>query len=119
MAWEMVAILASGLFAGAAVYVSLVEHPARVQCGTELAITEFGPSYHRGAVMQSLLAVIGLIAGLGAWISGSGIAWLLGGAIVGSVVPFTVLVIFPTNNKLLDPTLDKHSPQARELLARW
>ncbi len=34
---EFVAVLACGLFAGAAVYVSLVEHPARMACGVEIA----------------------------------------------------------------------------------
>jgi len=105
MGWELVAILAAGLFAGASVYINLVEHPARVQCGTELAVTEFGPSYHRATVMQVSLAVIGLIAGLGAWLSGSGVWWLIGGVTLGAVMPFTFLVIFPTNKKLLDPAL--------------
>ncbi len=34
---EFVAVLACGIFTGAAVYVSLVEHPARMECGVELA----------------------------------------------------------------------------------
>src|SRR5688500_16255965 len=61
---QTVAILASTLFAGAALYVSLVEHPARLSCGTELAATEFGPSYKRATVMQVALAVLAAIAGL-------------------------------------------------------
>ena len=92
MGWELVAILAAGLFAGASVYINLVEHPARVQCGTELAVTEFGPSYHRATVMQVSLAVIGLIAGLGACRSGSGVGWLIGGVTLGAVMPFTLFL---------------------------
>jgi hypothetical protein len=45
--FELVATFSAGLFAGAAMYVTLVEHPARLECGTELAVTEFGPSYRR------------------------------------------------------------------------
>jgi len=119
MGWELAATLAAGLFAGASVYINLVEHPARVQCGTELAVTEFGPSYHRATIMQASLAVIGLIAGLGAWISGSGVWWLIGGVTLGAVMPFTFLVIFPTNQKLLDPALDRRSQHASNLLAAW
>jgi hypothetical protein len=59
---QIVAILSSTLFAGAAVYVSLVEHPTRLSCGTELAATEFGPSYKRATVMQVVLAVLAAIA---------------------------------------------------------
>jgi hypothetical protein len=119
MAWEVVAVLASGLFAGAAVYINLVEHPARVQCGTELAVTEFGPSYHRATYLQASLAVVGLVAGVGVWIGGSGIGWLVGGIVIGVVVPFTLLVILPTNKRLLDPALDRRSQLAGDLLARW
>jgi len=42
---EFVAVLACSLFAGAAVYISLVEHPARMECGLEIAATELAPSY--------------------------------------------------------------------------
>ena len=49
---ELVALLATGLFTGAAIYVTLVEHPARLECGIALALAEFRPSYRRGAVMR-------------------------------------------------------------------
>jgi hypothetical protein len=42
--FQFVAILTATLFSGAAVYVNLVEHPARMECGTLLAATVFGPS---------------------------------------------------------------------------
>jgi hypothetical protein len=119
MAWEVIAVLASGLFAGAAVYINLVEHPARVQCGTELAVAEFGPSYHRATFLQASLAITGLVAGTGAWIGGSGLGWLIGGVALGSVIPFTLLVILPTNKRLLDPALDRRSQLAGDLLNRW
>ena len=119
MAWEVVAVLASGLFAGAAIYINLVEHPARVRCGTELAVAEFGPSYHRATFLQVPLAVTGLVAGTAAWIGGGGLGWLFGGITLGSVIPFTLLVIFPTNRRLLDPALDRRSHLAGDLLNRW
>ncbi len=115
----LVAIVAAGLFAGAAVYVTVVEHPARVECGQVLAIKEFGPSYRRGAVMQGGLAVIGLLASTVAWYQGSGVGWLIGGLLLGAMVPFTLVVILPTNRRLLDPALDSNSEEARELLSRW
>jgi len=36
MVAEILSTLASGLFSGAALYVTLVEHPARVSCGSRL-----------------------------------------------------------------------------------
>ena len=52
---EYVAVLACGLFAGAAVYISLVEHPARMQCGVEIAATEFVPSYRMPLEVPSVV----------------------------------------------------------------
>jgi hypothetical protein len=50
---EFVAVLACALFTGAAVYISLVEHPARMECGVEIAATEFPPSYRRASILQA------------------------------------------------------------------
>ncbi len=115
----LVATVAGGLFAGAAVYVTVAEHPARLECGQALAIKEFGPSYRRAAVMQGVLALVGLLAGVVAWYQGSGVGWLIGGLLLGALVPFTLVVIMPTNRRLLDPGLDSGSGEARELLSRW
>jgi hypothetical protein len=116
---QFVATLAAGLFAGAAVYVSLVEHPARVGLGSRAAVAEFGPSYRRGALMQAPLSLIGAAAGIGCWATGASAAWLVGALALGALVPFTLLVIMPTNKRLLDPRLDAGSNEAAALLRRW
>jgi uncharacterized membrane protein len=117
--FELIATLCAGLFAGAAVYITFVEHPARLECGTVLAATEFGPSYRRATLMQASLAALGFLAALMAWAQGAGRLVLLGGVLLGLVIPFTVIVILPTNKRLLDPELDRSSAEAATLLARW
>lgn len=109
----------AGTFFGAALYVNLVEHPARVSCGTEAAVHEFRPSYRRGAVMQGSLSAIGGLLGLVA-------AWQLhdvhvgiNGVLLGLPVPITILFIAPTTRQLLDPALDATGVRAASLLARW
>ena len=116
---ELFTALSAGLFTGAAIYISFVEHPARMECGTELAVTEFRPSYKRAAVMQASLAASGFLSAMAAWLTGSGKSWLIGGILLGAVIPLTLIVIFPTNKKLLDPNLDKKSDVAHQLLTRW
>jgi uncharacterized membrane protein len=116
---EFVAVLACSLFAGAAVYINLVEHPARMECGAEIAATEFAPSYRRATIMQATLAVVGLLSSLAAWFAGASFLWIVGGMLLGSVIPFTLIVILPTNKQLLNPALDKHSAHTGQLLARW
>jgi uncharacterized membrane protein len=116
---QIAATLACGIFTGAAVYINFVEHPARMKCGTRLAVTEFGPSYHRAAVMQASLAGIGSITAMVAWWMGSSSWWLAGAIFLFAVIPFTLIIIMPINKKLLSPDLDKDSENARELLTKW
>lgn len=119
MVSEIVATLASGFFAGAAVYVSFVEQPARLSCGVELAVREWRPSYKRGTVMQAPLAVIGSLAALISWWLGRDLAWLLGGLLLLLIIPFTLVVIMPTNKRLESRELDLRSEEAGSLLRRW
>ena len=35
------------------------------------------------------------------------------------VIPFTLIVILPTNKQLLNPALNKKSPEAGQLLVHW
>ena len=118
-AMQFMATLCCALFAGAAVYINVVEHPARMSCGTELAATEWMPSYHRATWMQAPLAIVGFVCALIAWLAGSGVGWLVGGVLLVLVVPFTLAVIMPTNNRLHDPNLYRRSEATRRLLERW
>jgi uncharacterized membrane protein len=115
----LAATVSGGLFAGATLYVSVVQHPAWLECGSALAVKEFGPSARRAAVMQGGLAVVSLVSSAIAWLQGSGIAWLVGGLLLGAMIPFTLVILMPTNRRLLDPGLDAGSPEAGELLSRW
>ena len=116
---EFVSVIACALFTGAAVYVNLVEHPARMECGVELAATEFPPSYRRGTIMQAALAAAGLLSSIAAWLAGATFWWLIAGLLLGSAIPFTLVVILPINKRLLDPVLDKRSTETERLLSRW
>lgn len=116
---QLLATFSCAIFCGAALYITLVEHPARMECGTAIAATEFGPSYRRAAVMQASLAALGFVCSSLAWFAGASLWWLIGGILLGSVIPFTLVVILPTNKQLLAPTLDKSSVQTQELLSRW
>jgi hypothetical protein len=117
--WTWIATAAAGLFAGAALYVSLVEHPARVGCGPPMAVAQFRLSYPRGAALQAPLAVVGGLAGVGAWLAGAPAGWLGAGVLLGLVVPYTLVAIMPTNRRLLDRALEPDTPEAERLLRRW
>jgi len=98
-------LLTSGLFAGAALYVTAVEHPARMSQGASFALQEFRPSYKRAAPLQAALALICFLCSLAVWRLTGQWAWLAGGVSVGAVVPFTFAFIMKTNRLLLDAAL--------------
>lgn len=116
---QFLATLMCALFAGAAIYINAVEHPARMSCGVELAAAEWAPSYKRATLMQAPLAVFGFVFAVIAWLAGGHVSWLVGGLLLGLVVPFTLIVIMPTNKRLLSADLDRSSEQARQLLDGW
>ncbi len=90
-----------------------------MSCGTDVAVNEFRPSYKRATVMQASLAVVSLVTGIAAWLAGAGWNWLIGALLIGAVLPFTLIVILPTNRRLLDSTLDLNSDVPLQLLRHW
>lgn len=95
MALEILALMCTALFTGAATYITFVEHPARLACGTAAALAEWRPSYQRAAIMQASLAVVGSLSAVIAWLQGRGPAVLAAGLFLGALVPFTILVMLP------------------------
>jgi Domain of unknown function (DUF1772) len=118
-AFQFIATLSATLFAGAAIYINVVEHPARMGCGTKTAVTVWAPSYKRATVMQGSLAVLGFVAGIAVWLLDGGIMWFVGAVFIGLVVPFTFIAIMPTNHRLLAPDRDLDSSETRALLEKW
>jgi len=119
MMWELTATPCAGLFAGAAIYINLVQHPAAAALGTSTAVQFFRTMYARAAPMQAGLAAVGSVAAFGAWWSRGGWLWFVGAVVLGFVIPFTLIAIMPTNSRLQDPALDPSSAEAGALLARW
>lgn len=115
----LLATLCTGLFAGAAGYISLVEHWARLRAGTEVALAQFRPGFPRARAVQAALALIAAGSALGAWFGGSGGAWLLIALVMVSVVVFTLTIVAPVYDALVSPALTAASPEAPALLARW
>ena len=116
---QFIAVFSCLIFAGAAIYITIAEHPARLECGTELAATVFPPSYNKASVMQAALAMISSIASVAVWFLGGSALWLVGAAFIFFVIPFTLIVIMPTNKQLKSATLDKSAQSTQQLLESW
>src|SRR5580693_1128794 len=116
---KFLALVSSGMFTGAAFYVTTVEHPARMSIGAAPALEEFRPSYKRAAPQQAALAIVCFLCGVSLALLTQHWLWLLGGILVGSVVPFTFLFSAPTNRLLLDEAKKLDTQTLESLLAKW
>ena len=90
-----------------------------MSCGTELAATQWEPSYKRATWVQAPLAAIGFLCSVVAWLAASNKWWLFGGSVLGLVVPFTFLVIMQvsTTDDIYVHLEDGVSDEAVEILA--
>ena len=117
--FPFIAALCAGLFAGAAGYISLVEHWARLQAGPSIALAQFRPGFPRARGIQATLAITGGVSAIVAWLSGGGASWLIVALLLLGVVAFTLRYITPVYTRLLDPELTPESPETPALLAQW
>jgi hypothetical protein len=118
----VVALLAfafAAAFTGAAVYVNIAEHPARLTLDDRAALAQWKPSYQGGAVMQASLALAATLLGLLMWWQTGLLAWLIGACLILAPWPYTLIVIMPVNNRLKATEPDKAGPESRALLVRW
>jgi len=112
-------LIAAASFSGAAVYVSACEQPARLALDDRAILVEWKPSYKHGAAMQAPLALIGSLLGGVAWWQAGDWRWLLGAIALISAWPWTLLVIRPTNDRLMAMNPEEAGPGSRALIKKW
>jgi len=113
------ALITAALFTGAAIYVSAVEHPARMALDDRAMLTEWKPAYKRGFAMQASLAVFGFLLGTWAFWETQNWLWLAGALTLLAGWPYTLIVILPTNNRLLATPIEAANAETRALIAKW
>ena len=111
------ALLAAAVFAGAALYISLVEQPARLGLDPRSLLAEWKPAYKRGTAVQAPLALAGFR--LAAWWQAGHAGWALGALLMLANWPFTFLAIMPTNSRLMATEPTAAGPESRALIERW
>lgn len=113
------ALVVAAVFAGAALYVSFVEQPARLHLDDPSLLVQWKPAYKRGTAMQAPLAIIGFLLGLLAWWQTGVWQWLVGALLLIANWPYTLLIIMPTNKRLLAISQSQVGDDGRKLLEKW
>lgn len=115
----VLALMAAAIFTGAALYVNIAEQPARLLLDDRALLTEWKPSYKRGAAMQAPLALVGCVFGLIAWWQVSHPGFLIGAVAIIAPWPWTLIGIKPVNDALLATEIDQAGPSTRALVVKW
>ena len=114
-----IALAIAAVFAGAALYINVAEHPARLLLDDRSLLAQWKPSNKRGFAMQATLAVAGFLAGTATWWQTGDWAWLLGAVVLVANWPYTLFAIMPTNLRLMAIDPANAGPELRVLIVRW
>lgn len=113
------AFLCAALFSGAALYVLLVEHPARGVLAPPQQLAQWKPAYQRGTLMQAPLAAASGLAGVLVWWRWGDLLCLAGGGLMLAAIAFTLIVMFPLNNELKAISPQTATTETAAKLSRW
>ena len=119
MVFGHLALAVAAAFAGAAIYISVAEHPARLLLDDRALLTQWKPAYKRGLAMQSSLAILGFVLGVLAWWQTGNWRWAVGAVLMIANWPYTLLGIRPTNNQLLAMDPAAADARVRPLIEKW
>ncbi len=115
----LLALVFASAFAGAALYLNLVEQPARLALDDSSMMREWAPSDRRGFALLGGLALLAALSGLAAFSQGGDIRWLIGALIALASWPYTYFVVVPLNNRLLAASPAQPEADAREIVTFW
>src|SRR5437879_12240101 len=100
---QNIALFCCALFAGAATYVSLVEHPRLDEGEAELADTTLVAAHPRPAIFQAALGVVDSFAAMLAGSAAGDIGWVDGGTVLRAAA---VVTGFAVLHLLTHPAVD-------------
>jgi hypothetical protein len=115
----LMALSLAAIFFGAALYINVAEHPARMLLDDKNALAQWSPSYARAFNLQGGLAVLSGLTGLAsAWLTGNW-CWAVGALLMIANWPYTIFGILPLNHQLNAIAPADAGPISRDMLARW
>jgi hypothetical protein len=113
------AFAAASAFFGAALYINIVEQPARGALDSRSSIREWTPSYRRGFVMLAALAVISAILAYADYARSGDVRWTIGGTLIFARWLYAYFVMAPVNIWLYSLSPRASASMIRELMREW
>jgi hypothetical protein len=115
----ILALAVAAFYAGAALYVNLVELPSTEILDDRSQLAAWKVSLKRGALMQGPLCLFGFAIGLSAWTGTHYLSDAIGAAAMLGNVPWTFAMIAPTNNLLKATAPEAAGVNSRAMIKRW
>jgi hypothetical protein len=112
------ALTLAAAFSGAALYVNLVEQPARLALDDAAMLSEWGPSDRRGVGLMATLSLLSAALGLVAYFASQDVRWAIGALIILLAWPYTLFAMSPLNNQIL-ALAPRDIGAARVLVRQW
>ncbi len=112
------ALALAAALSGAALYVNVVEQPARLALDDSAMLQEWGPSDRRGVAVLTMLSLAAAICGLSQWYEGGDLRWAIGALIAILSWPYSFYVMAPIDNQII-ALAPSDIGAARELVRQW
>jgi hypothetical protein len=113
------ALLAAGIFTGAAFYINFAEQPARLMLEDRALLEEWKAAYRRGFLLQAPLALLGCVLGILAWHGLGRVEFLIGAVLMIANWPWTLLAMLRTNKKLMASPAEEAGRDSRAMIVKW
>jgi len=116
---DLLAFATACAFVGAALYVNIVEQPARLKLDAGAMVREWIPSNRRGSMMLGALAVISALCGYANYSQTGDVRWLIGGIVILVSGPYAYFAMTPVN--ILLYVVRRNAPPSimRKLVRDW
>jgi hypothetical protein len=116
---KLIALMAAAAFAAIAIYISVVEQPARLLLEPQAALMQWASGFPAAMKIQGGLALFCAALGGWLWYRTRNWLWLIGAALAVANWPFTLIWLMPLNDTLLTTPATQAGASTRALLVNW
>ncbi len=115
----LLAFAVASAFLGVALYINIVEQPARLGLDPRSMVREWTPSNRRGFIMLAVLAIISAILAYVDYTRNGDVRWTIGGTLILASWPYAYFVMAPVNIELYTIAPGAPASAIRQFMRDW